>query len=128
MFAAIGVANGYSFSTLFLIFSIPSLLKPIAFCKLSCSIWRNNLGLGLPSCGFGVTVPNSICPKPRAVSILIIVAFLSNPAASPKGFKKVLPKSFCSSLVSVTKYLFASSLSKKGQNLVPFLNANSATL
>ena len=54
----------------------------------------NNLFLGLPCWGFGVTVPISIKPNPNFSNSEICVAFLSNPAAIPTGFSKVRPKSF----------------------------------
>ena len=85
MFAQIGMVKGYIFFTLFLIASHPSLLKPIAFWMLSSSMSLKSLGFALPGCGFGVNVPNSKCPNPRAVSASNIVAFLSKPPAMPTG-------------------------------------------
>jgi len=49
----------------------------------SCFSNRCNLGLGLPGCAFGVTVPTSIKPKPISSSSEISWPFLSNPAAKP---------------------------------------------
>ena len=63
--------------------SIPWLLKPKLFIKDSCFSNRCSLGLGLPGCAFGVTVPTSIKPKPISSSSGISWPFLSNPAAKP---------------------------------------------
>ena len=49
-------------------------------------------GLGLPGCGFGVTVPISKKPKPKAPSASICSPSLSKPAASPTGLGKVMPQ------------------------------------
>jgi len=69
----------------------PSLLKPIRFRMAPSSGMRNNRGLGLPFCGRGVTVPISAKPKPSSGRASTIVAFLSNPAASPTGLGNRIP-------------------------------------
>ena len=51
----------------------------------------NNLGFGFPSCGFGVNVPISINPKPKADNSLYNFASLSKPAAKPIGLGKLSP-------------------------------------
>src|SRR6185436_12422129 len=47
---------------------------------------RKSLGLSLPACGNGVTVPISTKPKPSASNSLKYLAFLSKPAPRPTGF------------------------------------------
>jgi len=59
------------------------LLKPKLLIRDSFLFKRCNLGLGLPGCAFGVTVPTSIKPKPISSSSEISWPFLSNPAAKP---------------------------------------------
>ena len=82
--------------------SIPSLLKPIrliiplSFCSL------NNLGLGFPACGNGVTVPISINPKPKDDNSLNSFESLSKPAAKPTGLSNFSPNTSRSKLVSLT--------------------------
>ena len=68
-----------------------------------------SLFLGLPDCGFGVTVPISINPKPKLENWLINLAFLSKPAAKPTGLGKSIPKS----LVLKTGWLILKYLFKK---------------
>ncbi len=45
-------------------------------------------GFGLPGCGRGVSVPTSTKPKPRSSSASGTSAFLSKPAAMPRGLGK----------------------------------------
>ncbi len=67
----------------------------------SSSVMRNKRGLGLPICGFGVSVPISINPNPKLANSLNHRASLSNPAAKPTGFLKVNPNSFRSKRLSL---------------------------
>ena len=48
-------------------------------------------GRGLPGCARGVTVPTSMKPKPSAASPSMYAPFLSSPAASPTGLRKLRP-------------------------------------
>ena len=70
----------------------PSLLKPMRLMTASSSGRRNSRGLGFPACGFGVTVPISVKPKPSASMASGTSAFLSKPAARPSGLEKLRPK------------------------------------
>ena len=45
--------------------SDPELLKPNLLIKALSSSSLKTLGLGLPNCAFGVTVPTSTNPNPR---------------------------------------------------------------
>jgi hypothetical protein len=78
-------------STLATSASTPSLLKPSRLITAWCSGSRNMRGLGLPSCGRGVTVPISTKPKPSANRASMWSPFLSMPAASPTGFGNSSP-------------------------------------
>ena len=63
----------------------------------------NNLFFGFPICGFGVTVPISINPNPKADNSSIKTAFLSNPAANPTGFLNFNPNNFVSKELLLTE-------------------------
>ena len=70
---------------------MPLLLKPsllITACSLNR---RKTLGLGLPICGRGVTVPTSKKPKPNSPKQSIKSPFLSSPAAVPSLFLNISP-------------------------------------
>src|SRR5512139_587177 len=71
--------------------SAPSLLKPIRLTTARSSGRRNSRGRGLPGCASPVTVPTSTNEKPSAARASIPSAFLSKPAASPRGPGKVSP-------------------------------------
>lgn len=49
-------------------------------------------GIGLPSCGTGVTEPTSTKPKPIPSKPSTASAFLSKPAERPIGFENFLPQ------------------------------------
>ena len=85
----------------FLFFNLEShhqhhlLLNPILLIIPESSVNLNNLGLGFPSCAFGVKVPISINPNPKQESSSInFKASLSNPAAKPTGLENFIPKTF----------------------------------
>jgi hypothetical protein len=63
--------------------STPLLLNPSRFIKYFSFLFLKILGLGLPGCGLGVTVPTSIKPIPRRARQSTYSAFLSSPAAIP---------------------------------------------
>ena len=68
LFGPIFIPNnpfGLLFAILELISSLPLLLNPNLFINASSSSNLKTLGLGLPYCGFGVTVPTSTKPKPK---------------------------------------------------------------
>ena len=71
--------------------SCPSELKPYRLITAPSSRSLNTLGLGLPGCGLGVTLPISTNPKPMASSAGNALASLSNPAARPIGFANRRP-------------------------------------
>jgi hypothetical protein len=75
---------------------------------------RNNLGFSLPFCGFGVTVPISINPKPKHESSSMKDAFLSKPAAKPIGFGNLIPKTSVSNNLFLKQNTDLNSLSKPG--------------
>ena len=64
-----------------LIISKPSLLKPNRLIIAWLFFNLNTLGLGLPFCGRGVTVPTSEKPKPRLIMFFGTSEFLSNEKA-----------------------------------------------
>src|SRR5207244_721019 len=70
----------------------PGLLKPIRLISASSATARNNLGGSFPGCGCQVTPPNSTKPKPRAAHAGTAAAYLSIPAARPRGLGKERPK------------------------------------
>lgn len=70
---------------------MPGLLKPMRLIRAWCSGSRKRRGDSFPSCGFGVNVPASICPKPRRPRASMVFASLSRPAARPTGFGNVSP-------------------------------------
>lgn len=78
-------------------YSAPLLLKPIRLMIALSSSSRNSRGFGFPDCGLGVMVPTSIPPNPCFNSVGMHSAFLSNPAASPTGFRTFMPAIFVSS-------------------------------
>ena len=78
----------FSFFNFFLTKVVPLLLNPKWFIIALSSLRRKTLGFSFPYWYFGVTVPASINPKPRLSKGLITSAFLSNPAAKPKGLLK----------------------------------------
>jgi hypothetical protein len=63
----------------------PSLLKPIRLIRHRSRGSRNIRGAGLPGCACAVTVPISTKAKPSAARPSMPSAFLSKPAARPKG-------------------------------------------
>ncbi len=63
----------------------PSLLKPMRLISARSATRRNNRFLGFPGCGSPVTVPISMWSKPSMDMPSMATAFLSKPAASPKG-------------------------------------------
>ena len=63
----------------------PSLLKPMRLISARSGTRRNSRFLGLPGCASPVTVPISTWSKPSIAIPSIATAFLSKPAASPKG-------------------------------------------
>lgn len=63
----------------------PSLLKPMRLISARSATRRKRRFLGLPGCGSPVTVPISMWSKPSIDMPSIATAFLSKPAASPKG-------------------------------------------
>src|SRR5690606_33609923 len=85
-----------------------SLLSPMRLITARSGTSRNSRGFGLPSCGIAVTVPISMCPKPSASSPRTPIAFLSKPAATPKGDGKVRPRArTCCSGPGAVSALFA---------------------
>ena len=83
------------------IISIPSLLNPNLFIIALSFSSLNTLGLGLPSCFFGVIVPTSTNPNPSLNKELYTSALLSKPAASPTGFFNFF---FNSSVESISSF------------------------
>jgi hypothetical protein len=71
--------------------STPALLNPILLMIASSFFKRNNLGLSLPSCAMGVTVPTSTNPKPNLSRRCNHFPSLSKPAANPKVFRNCRP-------------------------------------
>src|SRR4030095_1619592 len=65
----------------------PSLLTPSRLINALSFGKRKSLGLSLPACGNGVTVPISTNPKPSVSSSLRYLAFLSKPAPRPIQFE-----------------------------------------
>ena len=62
---------------------------------------RKTRGLSFPFCGFGVTEPISINPKPNLDRLGTASPSLSNPAANPIGFENSMFQTFVFYVVKI---------------------------
>ena len=71
--------------------SMPWLLNPNRLIAAWSSVRRKRRGFGLPGCGRGVAAPTSKKPNPARERPRSASAFLSKPAASPRGLARLRP-------------------------------------